>query len=68
MHKVIEKIDGRIEIAANGQRDIDMWDCADDNLGAPDGLSYNDWVYQAMQEASDYIESLEAKLRGNDTE
>lgn len=47
----ILNITGRVEIAAKGQRNTDDWHDAEDNLSAPDNMSYWDWIEDAEKDA-----------------
>lgn len=47
----------RVEIAARGCNNTNGWDDPEDNLGAPDGLSYWDWIEAAEAEAVALMDS-----------
>ena len=58
VEKSIAKIEHRLENAIRGQRNSDWWDDAEINLSAPKGMSYNDWIDEAMIQASNEISEL----------
>lgn len=37
----------RVDVASNGCHNIQHWDDAADNAGAPEGMSYEDWIEEA---------------------
>ena len=49
----------RVDVAANGQRSTDNWSYADENLSAPDGMDYWDWIEQAEANLLEAIESID---------
>lgn len=37
----------RVATAREGNRDSFYWDCDRDNIGAPEGVCYDDWIEEA---------------------
>ena len=52
MESEIAKIDDRLYQASRGQRNTDNWCYAGINLSAPEGMDYDTWIEEAMQDAS----------------
>lgn len=48
----------RVEVAKCGTHNSQYWDDAEENMGAPDDLSYEDWIDEAETNLLKYIESL----------
>jgi hypothetical protein len=49
----------RVDEASNGARNTDDWHDKEDNMGAPKGLSYWEWIEQAESELNAAIHTLD---------
>jgi hypothetical protein len=63
MHKLLLKrlaneILNRVDVASNGCHNSQDWYDADENSGAPDGMSYFDWIEQAQTDLIKAINGL----------
>lgn len=47
----IKEIFSRVDIAASGQNNTDYWSDEENNLSAPNGMDYWDWIEQATNDA-----------------
>ena len=56
--RLIREISSRVDVAANGQTSTEMWQFADDNLSAPDGMDYWEWIEDAEKQALVAVELL----------
>lgn len=52
--RAAQEVLGRVDIASNGFRNTDDWHDPVDNLSAPEGMSYWEWI----QEAEDKLVKL----------
>jgi len=48
---LIKEIGARVDIAAHGQTSTEWWSYPEDNLSAPEGMDYWDWIYDAERKA-----------------
>lgn len=58
----IKKISDRVGEAANGQISTSYWGDADNNLSAPRGVSYWQWIEQAENEALTEADAMQARI------
>ena len=56
--RLIREISSRVDVAANGQTSTEMWQYAEDNLSAPEGMDYWDWIADAEKAALEAVELL----------
>tara|TARA_R110002051_G_C8689633_1_gene492827 strand:- start:763 stop:1158 length:396 start_codon:yes stop_codon:yes gene_type:complete len=58
----IKDIFSRVDIAANGQISTSYWSDADNNLSAPDGMDYWEWIEQASNEALNEADTMQVRI------
>ena len=58
LKKAVLEILHRVDEAGRGARNVDDWYDAEDNYGAPEGVSYNEWIEEAQYKALALIEKL----------